>query len=233
MSRLLRSIVSVAVATLAIAAVPLALATPLASGVIMTRDDSVGSLRSRAVHYNNTLALQRADPHIVKHSDGWYYFTATVPEYDKVILRRAETIQGLESAEEVTVFQRKESGQGSGQVWAPELHYIDGKWYIYVALGVDGEWLIRAYVMEGTGDNPLEATWEEKGVVETNWDEFSLDMHVFEANGVLYASWAQFDPTWGDTNTGTLPRAAYQSMDAPTTRCCHYISRSRLGAYRA
>src|SRR5687768_8207097 len=81
------------------------------------------TMASPAVYYNNTLIEQRADPHIVKHTDGNYYFTATVPAYDRVILRSAPTIQDLQTAEEVTIWTRKESGPGSGQVWAPELHY--------------------------------------------------------------------------------------------------------------
>jgi GH43 family beta-xylosidase len=161
-------------------------------------------MASPAVYYNNTLIEQRADPHIVKHTDGNYYFTATVPAYDRVILRSAPTIQDLQTAEEVTIWTRKESGPGSGQVWAPELHYIDGKWYIYVALGVEGEWRIRANVLEGTGDNPLTAVWEEKGIVETDWDTFSLDMSFFEVNGERYLIWAQDDPTWGDSNTSLM-----------------------------
>lgn len=159
---------------------------------------------SPAVTYNNTLIEQRADPHIVKHTDGTYYFTATVPDYDAIVLRSAPDIQSLQSAEEVTIWTRKPSGTGSGQVWAPELHFIDGKWYIYVALGVAGEWTIRAFVLEGTGDNPLTAIWEEKGIVQTNWDTFSLDMSTFEVEGVRYLVWAQDDPTWGDSNTSIM-----------------------------
>jgi GH43 family beta-xylosidase len=159
---------------------------------------------SPAVFYNNTLIQQRADPHIVKHTDGFYYFTATVPAYDKIILRRAETIQGLGNAPETTIWTRKSSGVGSGQVWAPELHYIDGKWYIYVALGVSGQWRIRAFVLEGTGDNPLTAKWVEKGIIKTNWDTFSLDASTFVANGVRYLVWAQEDPTYPDDSSSLM-----------------------------
>ncbi|PKS06154.1 hypothetical protein jhhlp_007471 [Lomentospora prolificans] len=159
---------------------------------------------SPAVSYVNTLIEQRADPHVIKHTDGWYYFTATVPDYDKIILRKAETIQGLADAPETTIWTRKSSGTGSGQVWAPELHWIDGKWYIYVALGVSGEWRIRAFVLEGTGDDPLTATWVEKGIIKTNWDTFSLDASTFVANGTRYLVWAQLDPTWASEGTSLL-----------------------------
>jgi len=40
----------------------------------------------------NPLILQRADPHLSQQADGLYSFTATVPEYDRIELRRAPTI---------------------------------------------------------------------------------------------------------------------------------------------
>src|SRR5690349_16007023 len=55
-----------------------------------------------AVQYTNPLAAQRADPQIFKHTDGYYYLTATVPAYDRIVLRRATTLQGLATATETT-----------------------------------------------------------------------------------------------------------------------------------
>ncbi|KAK0747222.1 glycosyl hydrolase [Apiosordaria backusii] len=156
---------------------------------------------SPAVSYVNTLANQRADPHIFKHTDGWYYFTATVPAFDRIILRRAQSIQALGDAAETTIWRRKSSGVGSGQVWAPEIHFIDGKWYIYVALGVANEWRIRAFVLEASGANPLTSTWVEKGLIKTNWDTFSLDATTFTVNSTRYLVWAQQDPSRSDENS--------------------------------
>ncbi|KAK3295258.1 glycosyl hydrolase [Chaetomium fimeti] len=161
-------------------------------------------LSSPAVSYENSLIEQRADPHIIKHTDGWYYFTATVPAFDRIILRRAQTIQALQDAAETTIWRRKSSGVGSGQVWAPELHFIDGKWYIYVALGVANQWRIRAFVLEGTGNNPLTASWTEKGLIKTNWDTFSLDASTFVANGTRYLIWAQQEPSRPDENSSIM-----------------------------
>ena len=47
--------------------------------------------------YNEPFIAQRADPYVYKHTDGTYYFTASVPAYDKIILRHADTIMGLTS----------------------------------------------------------------------------------------------------------------------------------------
>ncbi|MES5818771.1 family 43 glycosylhydrolase [Streptomyces sp. RG80] len=156
---------------------------------------------SPAVTYTNPIAEKRADPHIFKHTDGYYYFTATVPEYDRIVLRRATTIQGLSTAPETTIWTKHSSGVMGAHIWAPEIHFIDGKWYVYFAAGSTSDiWAIRMYVLEGTGANPLTATWAEKGQIKTTWESFSLDATTFVVNGVRYLAWAQRNPS-EDNNT--------------------------------
>lgn len=66
------------------------------------------------------------------------------------------------------------------------------------------EWRIRAFVLEGVGANPQTAKWTEKGLVNTDWDTFSLDAHQFEVNGTRYLVWAQQEPTRTDENSSLL-----------------------------
>ncbi|MFE8011624.1 family 43 glycosylhydrolase [Streptomyces antibioticus] len=156
---------------------------------------------SPAVTYTNPIAAQRADPHIVRHTDGYYYFTATVPAYDRIVLRRATTLQGLSTAQEVTIWTKHGSGIMGAHIWAPEIHFIDGKWYVYFAAGAtDDVWAIRMYVLEGTGADPLTAAWTEKGQIRTGWESFSLDATTFVVGGVRYLAWAQRNPA-EDNNT--------------------------------
>ncbi|MDR6977793.1 GH43 family beta-xylosidase [Streptomyces sp. 3330] len=156
---------------------------------------------SPAVTYTNPIAEQRADPHIYKHTDGYYYFTATVPAYDRIVLRRATTIQGLSTAQEVTIWTKHSSGVMGAHIWAPEIHFIDGKWYVYFAAGSTSDvWAIRMYVLEGTGADPLTASWAEKGRITTGWESFSLDATTFVVGGVRYLAWAQRNPS-EDNNT--------------------------------
>ncbi|RIX59443.1 alpha-N-arabinofuranosidase [Paenibacillus nanensis] len=148
---------------------------------------------------HNPIIEQRADPWVYKHSDGYYYFTASVPEYDRIEVRRATTIQGLSDAEAVVVWRKRESGILSANIWAPEIHYIDGGWYIYFAAAhtsetKEGLFDHRMYVLENRAENPLEGEWVEKGQVKTEWESFSLDATTFEHRGVRYYVWAQKDP---------------------------------------
>lgn len=148
--------------------------------------------------YNEPWILQRADPFICKQSNGKYYFTASVPEYDKIVLRCSDTLAGIADAEEVTIWTKHESGIMSKHIWAPELHYLDDKWYIYFAGGeVDDIWNIRPYVLECADADPMTGTWKELGKMQCADDDefsfraFSLDATVFENAGKRYYVWAE------------------------------------------
>ncbi|MCT2593949.1 family 43 glycosylhydrolase [Streptomyces sp. N2-109] len=162
---------------------------------------------SPGVSFTNPIAEQRADPHIWKHTDGYYYFTATVPAYDRIVLRRATTIQGLSSATETTLWTKHASGEMGAHIWAPEIHFIDGKWYIHFAAGEAHDiWKIRPYVLECGAANPLTGTWREKGRIALPLDTFSLDATTFVVGGVRYLSWAQNDPAVGSGTNLYLAR---------------------------
>ena len=153
---------------------------------------------SEELRYNEPWILQRADPYVYRHTDGNYYFTASVPAYDRIVLRKSKTLAGLKDAEEVTVWEKHKEGIMSEHIWAPELHYLDGKWYIYFAGGdKDDIWAIRPYVLECADADPLTGAWTEKGKMgradedEFSFEAFSLDATVFENKGKHYYVWAE------------------------------------------
>jgi len=100
--------------------------------------------------YPNPFIPERADPYIVKGPDGFYYFTASYPAlynadngYDRIILRKSETVTGLKDAEEKTIWIAHEKGTMAKHIWAPEIHFINSKWYIFFAAGdSDNVWNI-------------------------------------------------------------------------------------------
>lgn len=150
------------------------------------------------VKYNEPWILQRADPYVYKHTDGKYYFTASVPAYDAIVLRCSDTLAGLAQAEEKVIWTKHESGPMSKHIWAPEIHFLYGKWYIYYAGGeMEAEWEIRPYVLECQGDDPMTDEWIEKGKMrraaddEFSFEAFSLDATVFENKGRWYYIWAE------------------------------------------
>ena len=143
----------------------------------------------------NPFIEQRADPYVYRHSDGYYYFTASVPEYNRIELRRAKTLNELPQAHGVDIWFKHEDGEMSANIWAPELHYLEGKWYVYFAAGrADDIFAIRMYALVCEDANPLEGTWCELGRVNSKWESFALDATTFEHRGVTYYAWAQKDP---------------------------------------
>ncbi len=150
------------------------------------------------IQYNKPWILQRADPYICRHTDGNYYFTASVPEYNGIFIRRSNTLDGISRAEETVLWRKHEKGPMSYHIWAPELHYLEGKWYLYFAGGeADDVWRIRPYVLECAEEDPVTGTWIEKGRMQSAEEDefsfraFSLDATVFENKGKYYYVWAE------------------------------------------
>ncbi|WP_105735925.1 glycoside hydrolase family 43 protein [Cronobacter dublinensis] len=146
----------------------------------------------------NPLIEQRADPFILHHQ-GQYYFIASVPEYDRLEIRRAPSIESLRHAAPVVVWRKPDTGPTSELIWAPELHYIQGKWYIYFAAAPtrglkDSMFQHRMYILECADSDPLTGSWVEKGQIKTPYDTFSLDATTFEHQGKLWYLWAQKAP---------------------------------------
>ena len=140
---------------------------------------------------------QRADPYIL-HRDGFYYFTASVPAFDRVILRKAKTLEGLAEADEKTVWLRHSEGPMSCNIWAPEIHFVDGAWYIYFAAaqsGADqnGRYNHRTYVLVNENADPMTGEFREAGRMITGWESFTIDSTTVEFEGKRYFLWAQRD----------------------------------------
>ncbi len=162
--------------------------------------------------FANPLVLQRADPHVTLHTDGYYYYTATVPEYDRIELRRTPSLNDLGKAEPRVIWRRHSTGPMSRNIWAPELHHIEGKWYLYFTAGrADAPFDIRLYVLENASANPLDGEWIERGQLKTGWESFALDATTFELDGQRYLAWTQRPPSADKHMTAVY----FARMDTP------------------
>ncbi|HEY1131133.1 MAG TPA: glycoside hydrolase family 43 protein [Roseateles sp.] len=151
-------------------------------------------------HLLQPLIRQRADPHISRHADGHYYFTASVPQYDRIEIRRAASIQGLVNAASFVAWRKPDTGAYSELIWAPELHFNDGAWYVYFAAAptraLDGLGMFqhRMFAIRNLAADPFTGVWEFLGQVDSGIDSFCLDATTFSHRGRLYYLWAQKDP---------------------------------------
>lgn len=146
----------------------------------------------------NPLVRNRADAQVFRHTDGWYYLTGSVPEYDRLVLRRSRTIAGLATAHERVLWRHEARGPMSGFIWAPELHRIDGRWIMYFAAGPSGGgedvFRIRTYAVVCDGADPMTDDWRVLGKFQSPFDGFNLDSTSFVHRGVRYFCWAEREP---------------------------------------
>ncbi|KUL26808.1 glycoside hydrolase family 43 protein [Actinoplanes awajinensis] len=178
------------------AAGALAVVLPAGAEGAPQADPVVGDATIYGVPTTQPLVSQRADPFITPRVNGTYYFTGSVPEYNRIVVRGADTLAGLTDAAETTIWTRPATGTMAGHIWAPELHRIDGKWYVYFAAGdADDVFRVRIYVLESSLADPRDpAGWTLKGKVALEWDSFALDATTFAHRGKRYLVWAQSEP---------------------------------------
>ncbi len=148
--------------------------------------------------YKTPFIIERADPHVYKHTNGLYYMTASVPAYDLIELRCGKTLDELETNPVKNVWYKHDSGEQSELIWAPEIHYVEGEFYIYYATSHTGEqheydktFQHRMYAIMCLGQNPMEDEWEECGQIVTRQDSFCLDATVCQTKTGNYYIWAQ------------------------------------------
>ncbi|GAA4850495.1 glycoside hydrolase family 43 protein [Paenibacillus vulneris] len=138
---------------------------------------------SRTFH---PLLLQGADPWLYQH-EGRYYFMVT--RGNRLDLWESNTISGISEAAPVTIWTPPKQGANCQHIWAPEIHYIRGKWYIYYTandgkVGKAGDASRRIFVLENSSPDPMKGTWTDKGQLDTAYP--GLDGTVLEHRGELY-----------------------------------------------
>ncbi|MDD2972507.1 MAG: family 43 glycosylhydrolase, partial [Lachnospiraceae bacterium] len=193
-----------------------------------TADLTAGTytLQGELHYFKSPFIEERADPCVVYDADeDCYYFTSSWPAYgnmnsgyDRIAVRKADTLEGLSEAEDHVIWTKHTSGEQMYHIWAPELHKINGKWYIYYAASTSGNgWGIRCFVLEcGEGMDITEASsWSEKVKFtdkdggDNGFNDMCLDMTYFEKDGKGYAIWAY------KTNGISMLKMAEVDQDAP------------------
>jgi GH43 family beta-xylosidase len=140
---------------------------------------------------------QGADPWVVRQN-GFYYL---IESRDNGIYVYKSDALTSPKQNGVKVWAAPDTGWNRTNIWAPELHSIDGKWYIYYAAGREGPPFIhqRAGVLESAGNDP-QGSYADKGMLYTGPDVaadtgnvWAIDMTVKRINGQLYAVWSGWD----------------------------------------
>lgn len=131
----------------------------------------------------NPVRESAADPYLV-YTGGFYYLTYT--RGDRLVVVKAASVTGLQAAPETTVWTPS-AGAACCNLWAPELHQLDGKWYLYYTADNGTDANHRMWVLEAT--NPL-GPYTSKGQLNTG-NFHSIDGSVLTLpDGRRYFTWA-------------------------------------------
>jgi GH43 family beta-xylosidase len=149
---------------------------------------------------NPQSTTSQADPFVTFH-EGYYYYTFTTG--DHVEVRKSASLEGIASATPVSVWRSWEESSIIGPAWAPELHYLNGKWYIYTTGKVAGTDEMRVIVLEG--DRPQDQ-FTYKGNLAGGIDATILK----HPHGGLYMVWMRHEGS-------SLTNITIAPMTSPTS----------------
>jgi GH43 family beta-xylosidase len=144
--------------------------------------------------FTNPLLPSGADPWSI-YRNGYYYYTHTTGH--NITLWKTKSLSQLKTAPSKVVWTPPATGPNSHDIWAPELHFLNGKWYLYYAADAGTNQSHRLWVLENASPDPLEGTWVDKGQLRDPSDKWAIDGSVFENNGQHYLVWSGWE---GDVN---------------------------------
>ena len=160
-----------------------------------------------------------ADPWVVRH-DGAYLYVESEGR-DINVYRSARLTEPKRNG--VRIWAAPDTGWNSTNVWAPELHLVDGRWYVYYAAGRGGPPFVsqRAGVLRSVGADP-QGAYEDLGQLDTGGDVttraddvWAIDLTVGRLGGQLYAVWSGWE---ANAATDRTPQHLYIApMSDPAT----------------
>ena len=149
------------------------------------------------------------DPDVVYH-DGYYYYCWSAGT--GVMVSRAESLDKISSERGNRVYSAPSDTMYSGEYWAPELHYIQGEWYIYVAADNGQDVNHRMYVLKGKTQDPTKS-FEFVGQITDPSNKWAIDGTVVTIKDELYFVWSG----WNGDNDGGNQRIYIAHMSDPCT----------------
>lgn len=118
----------------------------------------------------------------------------------------------------------------SGDIWAPELHALEGRWYIYVAAAdpKHGNNSHRMYVLDGPPANhdPTSGPWEFLGPIAGMPDHWAIDgtiLPIWGKNYFIYSGWPLHNPGLSDL----IQELFIIELASPTRACSQAVSISQ------
>jgi GH43 family beta-xylosidase len=144
--------------------------------------------------FTNPLLPTGPDPWVTSRGGVYYYTNSTGTN---LTLWQTRDITDLRRAEKKVVWTPPSGGPYSHDIWAPELHYLRGAWYLYFAADAGTNDSHRIFVLENKNTDPLTGVWTMKGQVTDPTNKWAIDPSVIAIRKSLYMVWSGWA---GDTN---------------------------------
>lgn len=121
--------------------------------------------------------------------DGKYYYTQETG--DVILLWETEDITNLSEAKCKEIWNPKEEKEGKHNLWSPQIHRINDKWYIYYSADDGNTDNHQIYVLENVSQSPMDGEFRQKGPIKTN-EECNWGIHAstFIHNNTQYLIWS-------------------------------------------
>jgi GH43 family beta-xylosidase len=130
------------------------------------------------------------DPWVVPH-DGSLLLVQSGGNHRKIVVKRFQDLARMDRNAETVIWTAGGRNAPHQQVWAPELHQIEGRWYVYYSAGDGRPGNHRTYAL--VADDPL-GPYEPLGkVCDPESDVWAIDLTVFRHAGRLYAVWSGWE----------------------------------------
>lgn len=161
--------------------------------------------------YTNPILDNGAEPWAIFHEGKYYY---TQGSENRILLWETSDISNLANVTPKEVFKPTDPSY-SYHLWAPEIHRINNKWYIYFAADDGNMDNHQIYVIENESANPMEGQFVMKGRIQTDKDNnWAIHANTFEHNGQRYMTWCGWQKRRIDSETQCIYIA---TMENPWT----------------
>lgn len=157
---------------------------------------SFTTLAEETCVFTNPIISAGQDPSVI-FQDGYYYLVQS--NAGQITIAKSATITGLGTAQSVPVFTPPTGEVYSYDMWAPELFYYEGGWYIYVAAtsSPGANATHRMYVLQADTADP-QGSWTMRGQVYDPTNKWAIDGSVIDYAGQLYMVWSGWPGDQGD-----------------------------------
>ena len=165
------------------------------------------------VFANPLLPAPSQDPWVTRH-DG--VFLAVNTDGRTLFLRRSANVVELFAQPPVAVWKAPRQGPNSRHLWAPELHRIDGRWWIYYAADNGRNRHHRLWTLASVGGDPT-GPYRNAGMIDTGG--WSIDGTILsDRHGQKYLIWSGWaGPEKGAQNLYIAPLADPRTLAGPRT----------------